>query len=74
MELPDVKKATSKLLYSLRPSMNFYDNTVKKKKENKNEWTFQKSYLTPFFFFEWMGTIVTLVVCVDTALVVSWEF
>lgn len=37
MELPDVKKATSKLLYSLRPSMNFYDNTVKKKKENKNE-------------------------------------
>lgn len=39
MELPDVNKATSKLLYCLGPSMNFYDAPVKKKKKTKNEET-----------------------------------
>lgn len=32
MELPDVKKATSKLLYRLGPFVSFYDDPVKKKK------------------------------------------
>lgn len=51
--------------------MHFYDDLVKKKKMKMCK-HFKK--IDSFFFFSAWATIVTLILHVDTALDVSWEF